>query len=218
MFFGSSEVILDSQLIPVKTPQGHEELRSRMRRLGPRFRTLLLLVDGERTLDQVLDLGSRAGVPSAYFHDLVSMGLVVVPQALALAKGVPSADWRSALSQQAMPPEVPSAGDSGPDSYVSTVSSDSGLDHHEEVPSSPLEEARYLLLHAVGTEARLKGALTMMRLKRARTPVDLLALLSEVEARINRPDRAIASRQLMGRVAQLLSQAEAQRHAAIRVS
>ncbi len=186
------------QLIPVKTAQGHDELDTRQRRLGPRHRTMLLLVDGERTVNEVLNLSFQAGVPPSCFQELLSLGLLVVPGQLSAETPLSAA-----------PAVRPSEGGSNTDYYDSTVVCDSGLDGQpDKAPTSPLEDARYLLLQAVGTEARLTGALTMMRIKRARAPIELLALLGEVEVRISRPDRALATRQLMGRVAQLLSLAE----------
>ena len=207
---------MDPQLIPVKTSQGHDELSTRQRRLGPRHRTMLLLVDGERTINEVLNLSFQAGVPPSCFQELLSLGLLVVPDGQPLRSKVAHAQLPVGMSLSAAPAGRPSEGGSDTDFYVSTVAGDPDLDgQHDEAPTSPLEDARYLLLHAVGTEARLTGALTMMRLKRARTPIELLALLGEVEARINRPDRAIATRQLMGRVAQLLSLAENRQQAQV---
>lgn len=197
------------QLIPVKTAQGHDELDTRQRRLGPRHRTMLLLVDGERTVNEVLNLSYQAGVPPSCFQELLSLGLLVVPDDQPLRRKVMPGLLPAEAPLSAAPVVRPSEGGSDTDYYVSTVVCDSGLDgQHDKDPTSPFEDARDLLLHALGTEARLTGALTMMRIRRARTPIELLALLGEVETRINRPDRAIATRQLMGRVAQLLSLAE----------
>lgn len=201
---------MDPQLIPVKTAQGHDELGTRQRRLGPRHRTMLLLADGERTVNEVLNLSFRAGVPPSCFRELLSLGLLVVPDEQPLRCKVAQGQLPEEIPRSAAPAAVcPSEGGSDTDCYVSTVACDSGLDgQHEKAPTRSLEDARDLLLQVVGTEARLTGALTMMRIKRARTPIELLALLGEVETRINRPDRAIATRQLMDRVAQLLSLAE----------
>jgi hypothetical protein len=64
---------------PFKTADGHAELAARYNNLSQRHRTLLLLIDGRRTLDEVLALGRRAGVPSSLIDDLVALGLVEVP-------------------------------------------------------------------------------------------------------------------------------------------
>ena len=80
--FREIEVNLDERLIPVKTAQGHDELGTRQRRLGPRHRTMLVLVDGVRTIQEVLKLSAQAGAPAYCLDELITMGLVVVPDAV----------------------------------------------------------------------------------------------------------------------------------------
>lgn len=65
--------------VPTKTPLGQEELRARTQRLGQRYRTVLLLIDGRRTLGEVLGLAQKAGSTASHFEDLVRMGLVEMP-------------------------------------------------------------------------------------------------------------------------------------------
>jgi hypothetical protein len=77
-------------------------------------------------------------------------------------------------------------------------------DAAQALVDGPLEEARDILLRAVRGEAPVAGSLTLMRLRRARTRADLLALLDEVEARIRKPHRMLATTQTMRRVRQLL--------------
>ncbi|MFM9916515.1 MAG: hypothetical protein ACKVOX_11955 [Rhizobacter sp.] len=61
---------------PVKTPLGHEELRTRSHGLNQRHRTMLFLVDGRRPLSEVLALALQAGASTSHFEDLVHLGLV----------------------------------------------------------------------------------------------------------------------------------------------
>lgn len=61
---------------PIKTIQGKEELSLRTRKLSQRHRTMLLLIDGRRSREVVLDMAAQAGVPPVFFDELVSMGLV----------------------------------------------------------------------------------------------------------------------------------------------
>jgi hypothetical protein len=77
-----SEVNLDERLTPVKTAQGHDELSTRQRRLGPRHRTMLVLVNGVRTIQEVLQLSAQAGAPASCLDEMISMGLVLVPDAV----------------------------------------------------------------------------------------------------------------------------------------
>ena len=69
---------------------------------------------------------------------------------------------------------------------------------------SSLEEARGILLRAVRAEAPLTGSLTMMRLRRARTRMELADLIDEVETRIIKPYRSLAAQQVLRRARSLL--------------
>ena len=65
--------------IPTKTALGNEEIKSRTQRLGQRHRTILLLVDGRRSLAEVLSLAHQAGAATSHFEELVRLGLVELP-------------------------------------------------------------------------------------------------------------------------------------------
>lgn len=73
---------------PVKTPLGVDELRSRTRGLGQRYRTVLLLVDGRRPLGEVLGMAHKAGAQTSHFEELVRMGLVEIPDDMAAPEPV----------------------------------------------------------------------------------------------------------------------------------
>ena len=61
---------------PVKTQLGLDELRGRSRTLSQRHRTVLLLVDGRRTIAEVLSLAHQAGAQTSHLEELVRMGMV----------------------------------------------------------------------------------------------------------------------------------------------
>jgi hypothetical protein len=65
---------------PRKTALGLDELRHRTRGLGQRHRTVLLLVDGQRSLDTLLDMADLAGARPSHFDELVQLGLVALPE------------------------------------------------------------------------------------------------------------------------------------------
>ncbi len=66
--------------IPVKTPQGVLEQRKRSSAgLGQRHRTLLFLIDGRRSIGEVLSLAQQAGAGAQHFEDLVRLGHVQLP-------------------------------------------------------------------------------------------------------------------------------------------
>ena len=66
--------------IPIKTPDGQDELGTRQRRVSQRHRTVLFLVDGKRSAVEVRSLALRAGVPESCFDDLLALGLIMLPE------------------------------------------------------------------------------------------------------------------------------------------
>ena len=81
---------MSTPVVPSKTALGQDEVRHRTHGLSQRHRTVLLLVDGRRSLGEVLNLANQAGSAIGHFEDLVRLGLVDVPvQAAALPAEVP---------------------------------------------------------------------------------------------------------------------------------
>jgi hypothetical protein len=119
--------------------------------------------------------------------------LVVVNDSLLPASGTLAPD-SSALDSVL-------AGPQPPDSWLPPESDDDDY----EVVDAVFAQAREMLLRAVRAEAPWAGSLTLLRLKRARTRTDLNELLDEVESRISKPHRSLASAQLLTSVRQLLA-------------
>jgi hypothetical protein len=220
--------------IPYKTPEGLAEMSARSRALTQRHRTLLLLVDGQRTLEEVLHMAQLAGVPRSYIDELVAMGLVVVPMtALHTPAGgpaPPAAAVVTAMAPSLVPNPLPATAPPRPQPAAQPVAvagtADAGFasdftalnpepappaetdlgdepnlwddDESEsfgralssselaalDASDQALAEARHLLLHALRQEAPVAGAVTMLRVRRARTREALTALLPEVEQKI----------------------------------
>ena len=93
---------------PRKTELGQQELKQRSRKLSQRHRTLLLLVDGKRSLGEVLGLAQRAGVEVGYFEELVALGMVEAAGLPAAAESVASelTDSQVAELEEALPPSA----------------------------------------------------------------------------------------------------------------
>lgn len=207
--------------IPCKTAAGHAELAVRQRGLSQRHRTLLFLVDGQRTLDEVVALGLRAGVPRAYIDELMALGLVV----LAAPPHAPSVGASSAALAVAAAPSVSQARHAGDASAGAALAVwRQGADAWEAEDTIGLGEAvtntqlaaldasdadvaaaRSLLLLALRSHAPVSGAVTMLRVRRARHREALLGLLDEVQARLERHCDETELRQLIERVTRLLA-------------
>lgn len=207
---------------PIKTPDGQAELATRSRHLSQRHRTVLLLVNGRRTEEQIRRLAEQAGAPPSCFDELLDLGMIIRPlptMPIEVAPyptlpPVPSVDLP--LPDLDHEPPLPPAGALAPNStlngdlggyepwaMVETDYSDLGdLD-------GGLEQARDLLIRAVRTDAPVAGSLTLMRLRRARTREDLLGLLDEVVQRIAQPPREVEIARLIRRVRRLIADAPA---------
>lgn len=181
------------ELVPAKTAAGQAELAHRTRRLGQRHRTVLLLVDGHRSVAQVVTTAQAAGVNANVFDELVTMGLVALPEATRVdlpLESAPAGD--SSL--------LPSVRSLLPESGWSTLSGAAAGPEADR----PLQEARELLMRALRAQARVTGSLTLMKLRRATTRDEVEALLDEVEQRLRKPHRMIIAAQTMRHVRHLL--------------
>ena len=198
---------MSTSLAPVKTPEGQAELTHRVRRLSQRHRTLLLLVDGRRSVAEVLQLAAAAGVPREVFDELLALGLIAMEGLGAqLPAEIDHVDLPLAPEESVLPAGALMAesqqGEGGQVESAAGFLEEEGL-----VPLSDpnLEEAREMLIRAVRNEAPVTGSLTLMKLRRATTREALQELLEEVELRIRKPRKQIIASQTMRHVRHLLS-------------
>jgi hypothetical protein len=212
-------------LIPIRTPEGQAELNSRQRRVSQRHRTVLFLIDGKRTTDQVRAMALQAGVPGSCFGELVELGMIMLsepafpqptdtpvpaPRILHVDVPLPGPDSQSAVPDSMLPasrslfPESAAA-----DSTLGSVSTAQAWLNADpsEVPTSldpVVAEARLIMVRAVRAQAPLAGTITLLKLRRARTRAELIELLDEVESRISKPHRSLAATHTMRRVRLML--------------
>lgn len=187
--------------MPVKTAEGMDELARRTRGLGQRHRTVLLLVDGRRSREQILALAQAAGVAPAVYGELQALGLVLEKvEAQAEAVDSDHIDLPLVSTSPSDSSLLPSVRSLLPESSWSTLS---GVPTEPPI-DRPLEEARELLLRALRAEAPVVGSLTMMKLRRAGNRDEIEALLDEVEQRLRKPRRMIVAAQTMRHVRHLL--------------
>jgi hypothetical protein len=184
-------------LVPVKTEDGHAELARRLRGLSQRHRTVLLLVDGRRSVQQVRQMAAAAGVPAEVFDELVALGLV--------STALPGENLQKASQPPSEDSLLPSVGALLPESEQGAFDEipldpvpDALVDH-------PLEQAREMLMRALRAEAPVTGSLTILKLRRVRDRAELRALLPEIDQRIRSPRKQLMTAQLMRQVKHLLT-------------
>lgn len=205
----------EARRVPVKTAAGHAELRSRSRGLSQRHRSLLLWVDGLRNGAALRALAEPSGVPDQCFEDLMAMGLIAWPAPASPPPQPPPPRRRAAAApDSALGQLLPASGSLGEPSTLSAslwsaLNSDSALPweamNDAQEPDAAAAQARQWLMDAVRAQAPIAGALLLLRLRRARTRAEVLALLDEVSQRLERPMRTLAVQQLIERVRLRLS-------------
>ena len=72
----------------VKTASGIDEVRTRTLQLSPRLRTMLIMVDGTRTVAQLRHAQLTLGAPPDFMDSLVALGLVASDRAPALTAAI----------------------------------------------------------------------------------------------------------------------------------
>lgn len=193
--------------IPCKTAAGHAELASQSCRLSRRHRVLLLLVDGDRSLDEVVRLGQQAGVPRSYIDELFALGLIVIGPPVAQ----PICESESFLGHA----DVHVYGRPRDFSLTqpSTLGDTIGLGGpmgntelaHLDAQDPSFAQVRGAVLQVLRSHAPVTGMVTMLRVRRVRSRAELRALLPEVQARLSRSRPPAEARQLMQRVESLLA-------------
>ncbi|MFM2054265.1 MAG: hypothetical protein RL456_2302 [Pseudomonadota bacterium] len=179
--------------IPCKTAAGHAELVTQERRLSQRHRTLLLLVDGTRTLDEVIALGRQLGVPRGCIDELFALGLIVIG-APPMASPPGSLDRESGFHDPASPDTV----GFGPPMTATELA-------RLDADDVAFARAREAVLLALRSHAPVTGAVTMLRVRRARSRAELQALLPDVRARLDRSQQQAEVRRRLTHIESLLS-------------
>jgi hypothetical protein len=162
---------------PVKTQAGQDELSRRALGLSQRHRTVLLLVDGRRSEQQVIEMARQAGVADGLYAELVSLGLIQVQVPAEAAPG----EVDIPLNDSTPPADLDS------DSAFDSAQLEAASAFIEEDPG--LEAAREVLLRALRIDAPVAGTLTAMKVRRARSRDELEQVVDEVMSRISKPGR-----------------------------
>lgn len=83
--------------IVVKTTAGADELKSRSRKLPPRLRTMLIMIDGTLSVEHLQQSAASLGVPADFLENLEQQGFVTI---------ITSAVAASAVAAHVAAPEV----------------------------------------------------------------------------------------------------------------
>jgi hypothetical protein len=182
---------------PVKTPLGHQELRRRTQGLGQRHRTVLLLVDGRRSLADVLSMAHQAGAGTSYFEELVRLGMIELPARLLPAQPEapvePQVDALEAAAAPAAEVQVAPA-EAGPIEHGQDMSppvspavpeaANADAEPGAEIrpaDNDALDEVRRLLIDTLRRDTLLQRVLAPARVRAAHTQEALIGLVWDIE-------------------------------------
>jgi hypothetical protein len=203
-------------LAPVRTEAGAQELRVRALGLAQKVRTVLLLVDGKRTVAEVRKLMLGAGVAPENLQQLLDMGLIELPQSQAKPPA-PAPVSRPSVAQILgdVPPDPQSTMTAINLAYepyqdgrrqVDSLSTNTMANLFGQIaPPSPapldvpvesirdadpaLAAARSHLTQALNSMAPADSAALMFRIGRCMTREEMTLLLRDVEVKIARRGR-----------------------------
>lgn len=172
-------------MIPLKTPEGQQELTRRSHGLSQKHRTILLLVDGRRSLDEVMGLAQHAGATPKHFEELLVLGLVLLPEVpiaavidevdIPLSTGLTQPPPQEDVAEESIDAAAQFAGQTRP--VAAGAPNEAAL---------LLESAREMLADLIRTAAPVTGALTLMKVRRAQGREELADLLYEVQSKVER--------------------------------
>ncbi|MDP3252046.1 MAG: hypothetical protein Q8M77_09070 [Hydrogenophaga sp.] len=142
---------MDKNTLFVKTDQGREALTSRPPGLGPRLRSLLIMVDGKRPVSDLDKLAGGEGSAAPLLEQLEAAGWVEQVQT------------GGAAAQPAFSVTVPLT-DAEP----------------VALPPLPFSEARRMMVRFLNDQLGPMGEPLAMRVEACKTPVDLLTVLPRI--------------------------------------
>lgn len=147
---------MDKSVVYSKTDQGREALTSRPAGLGPRLRSLLIMVDGKRSVGELDKLLGVDGGAAALLAQLAEQGWVQGP-----------ANGDAPASTPAQAAAVPVTADAAP---AAPPAAD----------SLPFTEARRLVVRFINDQLGPMGETLAIRIESCKTPSDLQAVLPRI--------------------------------------
>ncbi len=172
---------MDDSETYVKTASGIDEVRARTLQLSQRLRTMLIMVDGTRTVAQLRHAQVTLGAPEDFLESLVALGLV-------------ASDSASAPAARAATPRAP-------------VDVELGLSLPDKVPAEDAEKYRAALKFMNDTAVDLIGLRAFfftLKIEKCFTMADLKELIPQFSAAIAKSKGPDVARALEERVQRMI--------------
>lgn len=160
---------MDKNTLLVKTDTGRDAMARRAPELGPRLRSMLILVDGKRNVAELDKLGAGLGGGAALLEQLLEHGWIAPhdPNGQPFQSTAPLADSPPApVAAPALATAPPSTAAAAPAATGS--------------PTLPFLDARRLVVRFINDVAGPMGELTAIRVESCKTATELQAQLPRV--------------------------------------
>ncbi|QQP96039.1 hypothetical protein [Lysobacter enzymogenes] len=141
--------------VPAKTNEGRDEIEHRTRKLPPMLRSILLIVDGERSARHLRELSASLHGPADALEQLEQMGLIASSAAVAASLAA-QAPARAAAAE--------------------TASS------AQSAPAQRYQALYSLMSEAVRDHLGLRGYFLQLKIERCGSSDELAAVLPELSA------------------------------------
>ena len=142
--------------VPVKTNEGRDEIEHRTRKLPPMLRSILLIVDGERSARHLRELAVSLHGPADALEQLEGMGLIASSAAVA-----------ASLAAQAP---------------VRAAAASASADAAASPPAQRYQALYSLMREAVRDHLGLRGYFLQLKIERCSNSDELAAVLPELSA------------------------------------
>jgi hypothetical protein len=157
---------MEKNTLLVKTDKGREALARRVPELGPRLRSMLIMVDGQRSLSELDKLGAGLGGGAALLEQLLAHG------------------WIAAPDQQAPFRETVPFSETQPQGERPPLSAAVAVPVSEPVPpaslSLPFADARRLVVRFINDQVGPPGEGLAIRVEGCKTAAELQAQLPRI--------------------------------------
>ena len=160
---------MDKNTLLVKTDKGRDAMARRAPELGPRLRSMLILVDGKRNVAELDKLGAGLGGGAALLEQLLEHGWIAPhdPNGQPFQSTAPLAD--SPPAPVAAPALSTASSSTAAAAPAATVS-----------PTLPFLDARRLVVRFINDVAGPMGELTAIKVESCKTAPELQAQLPRV--------------------------------------
>ena len=179
----------------VKTALGLDEVRSRALKLPQRLRTMLIMVDGTRTVAQLRQAQLTLGAPGDFLENLLALGLVVSDMAPAKP-----ASGATPPSSQSPPAQAATAAQAAVDFELSLPALDTGLPQDAEKFRAALKFMNDTSVDLLG----LRSFFFTLKVEKCFTMADLKELIPQFSSAIAKSKGAEVARAMEERVQRMI--------------